>query len=578
MDAINETQANPMHVTFSWYDYTFFSMMLGLSALIGVYFGFFAKNKQSSANEYLLGGKEMKVVPIAISLTASTVSGITLLAVPTDVYRFGATYWYYSFSAVAVYLITYYVYLPVFYKLQLTSSYEYLKLRFNGKIRILASFLYTIANLFYLPIVIYIPALAFAQATEVNIHYVTPLVCGVCIFYTTIGGLKAVVWTDTLQFVVMMGSMFAVLYMGIASVGGFGAMWDISAKGQRVTPDFTLDPTERDGFFAVLVGSIFGCASYISISQGFVQKYLSMPTKQDVHKALMLFAVGIFIIISSSVLTGLIMYAKYADCDPFTARKIVQHDQILPYYVMDVASSIPGLSGLFLSGIFSAALSTLSASMNCLSGSIYEDFISPFMSKDISQKRVSNYLKLIVFIIGLVSTILVFVVERMGSILPFQFSLGGITAGPLLGLFSLGMLFPTANSKGAMSGGIGSLIIMSFIILGSQINKNKGLIYYEPKPLSIDGCNSTITSPAFELNTASEDVSALFRITHYYYAAMGTLLVLLIGLPVSYFTRNEEDVVDPDLISPVSKWMLKKEKGKYYDVKKALNIVHSEKC
>lgn len=85
--------------------------------------------------------------------------------------------------------------------------------------------------------------------------------------------------------------------------------------------------------------------------------------------------------------------------------------------------------------------------MNCLAGSVYEDFVSPFMPKDISQKQVSNILKLLVMIIGIISTAMVFVIEHMGSILPINYALGGITNGPLLGLFTLGMLFPVANHK-----------------------------------------------------------------------------------------------------------------------------------
>lgn len=99
-------------VTFSWFDYGLFVAMLLLSVLIGLYFG--CCGHQDSINEYLLGGKEMSVVPIAISLVASNISGITLLGVPTDVYRFGSTYYMYVSMLIPVYVITYYVYLPVF--------------------------------------------------------------------------------------------------------------------------------------------------------------------------------------------------------------------------------------------------------------------------------------------------------------------------------------------------------------------------------------------------------------------------------------------------------------------------------
>jgi sodium-coupled monocarboxylate transporter 8/12 len=227
------TVARLSKVSFSWYDYILFSVMLVFSALIGIYFGCFG-SKQSTANEYLMGGKTMKVIPIAISLVASHTSGITLLALPADIYRYGAGYWLGGFSMAILCVITVYVYLPVFYNLQIVSTYEYLERRFDNRTRLFASFLYAISVLLYLPIVVYIPALAFSAATGINVHFITPVVCGICIFYTTIGGLKAVVWTDTLQFTVTVGAIATVSVLGVKSAGGFMEVWNKALEGERL--------------------------------------------------------------------------------------------------------------------------------------------------------------------------------------------------------------------------------------------------------------------------------------------------------------------------------------------------------
>lgn len=160
----------------------------------------------------------------------------------------------------------------------------------------------------------------------------------------------------------------------------------------------------------------------------------------------MYFSIGITIVSSFSVFTGLMMYARYAKCDPFTTGVVQKNDQLLPYYVMDVASNVPGLSGLFIAGIFCAALSTLSASLNCLAGTMYEDFISKIIGH-VEEKTTTYILKLLVVITGVVCTALVFVIEHLGGILPLAISLGGVTAGPLLGMFTLGILFPRVTSK-----------------------------------------------------------------------------------------------------------------------------------
>jgi sodium-coupled monocarboxylate transporter 8/12 len=131
-------------------------------------------------------------------------------------------------------VITVYVYLPVFYNLQIVSTYEYLERRFDNRTRLFASFLYAISVLLYLPIVVYIPALAFSAATGINVHFITPVVCGICIFYTTIGGLKAVVWTDTLQFTVTVGAIATVSVLGVKSAGGFMEVWNKALEGERL--------------------------------------------------------------------------------------------------------------------------------------------------------------------------------------------------------------------------------------------------------------------------------------------------------------------------------------------------------
>jgi sodium-coupled monocarboxylate transporter 8/12 len=220
-------------VSFSWYDYSLFCVMLSLSAFIGIYFGCFG-TKQSSANEYLMGDKKMKIFPISVSLIASHVSGVTLLAIPADIYRFGAGFWLMVPILVIMSAVIIYVYLPVFYKLQITSTYEYLERRFDSTNRVFASFLFTLGLFLYLPIIIYLPALALSAATGLNIHYITPVVCGVCIFYTTLGGLKAVVWTDTLQFTITTGALFVVTVIGIRSAGGVGAIWNKALEGDRL--------------------------------------------------------------------------------------------------------------------------------------------------------------------------------------------------------------------------------------------------------------------------------------------------------------------------------------------------------
>jgi Na+/proline symporter len=125
-------------------------------------------------------------IPDRDKIPFSHISGVSLLGVPSEVYQYGSQYAACIFTSFISCFIIVYVYLPVFYKLQLTSTFEYLEIRFARPVRQLASFLYALSLIVYVPLIIYVPALAFSQATGMNLHYVAPVICMVCIFYTTI--------------------------------------------------------------------------------------------------------------------------------------------------------------------------------------------------------------------------------------------------------------------------------------------------------------------------------------------------------------------------------------------------------
>ncbi|PSN54825.1 Sodium-coupled monocarboxylate transporter 1 [Blattella germanica] len=265
--------------------------MLGLSALIGVYFGFCGK-KEDTPKEYLMGGKSMSTLPVAVSLwwlmilvCFSTISGITVMGVPSEIYMYGTLYWLICLCGPIVALINNYVYLPVFYELQLTSVYEYLELRFNQSVRMMASILCTVALLLYVPIVIYVPALALSQVSGMNLHYITPITSIICIFYTMLGGIKAVVWTDFLQGVVMGLSTIAVIILGVIHVGGFANIWERNEDGGRIR-FLETNPSvfERMSIWSIVIGGISGWLGGLAVNQAMVQRFLSLSSYTKVRK------------------------------------------------------------------------------------------------------------------------------------------------------------------------------------------------------------------------------------------------------------------------------------------------------
>lgn len=149
-------------------------------------------------------------------------------------YKFGTQYSACVISGLIVTLALAYVYLPVFHELQTTSCYAYLEMRFNRKIRSIASSLFLLYCLLNIPVVVYAPAIAFSQVSGINLHLITPVICCICIFYTTIGGLRAVIWTDTLQFGAMILALVIVMILGTLQLGGIVNVFEIAQRGQRL--------------------------------------------------------------------------------------------------------------------------------------------------------------------------------------------------------------------------------------------------------------------------------------------------------------------------------------------------------
>ncbi|KAL1376891.1 hypothetical protein pipiens_016617 [Culex pipiens pipiens] len=551
---------------FGLYDYVVFVLMLISCAMIGVYFGFIKKKAKKGGAEadYLVGGRQMRVIPVSLSLIASFISGISLLGTPTEIYVYGVQYMYIVGGVVSMGFIMMYIYLPVFHNLQLTSTYQYLQTRFDKRIRLFGSVLFTFATMAWLPIVIYVPALAFNQVTGVNVHLITPLVCVICIFYTCVGGLKAVVWTDVIQTVLMFGAMLLIIVKGTYDVGGFSVVMDRAVSSGRIEgPDMRFDMTTRHSIYSCVIGGVVYWLKTNAVSQNMIQRYLSLPTLQDAKRALWTFIAGTLILLALCCYSGLLIYAKYHDCDPLTTKLAKAKDQLLPLLVMDTLGDYPGLPGLFVAGVFSAALSSLSTGLNSMSAVVLEDFFKPFSNRPLSEKATAIIMRAVVGIFGSLCVVLVLVVEKLGAVLQLSMSLGSVSNGPLLGIFTIGVLIPWIEGTGAIIGGTIGLVVMSWVCFKAQIAIASGELAFNPKPVDTQGCsyhfigsepmsmlaiNATVP-PVVE--PPSDPGFALYHVSYLWYTLMGALITIVIAGIISFLLGpNNPDEMNPKLFAP----------------------------
>ncbi|XP_039721923.1 sodium-coupled monocarboxylate transporter 2 isoform X1 [Pteropus medius] len=534
------------------WDYVVFAALFIISSGIGVFFAIKERKKMTST-EFLVGGRQMSFGPVALSLTASFMSAVTVLGAPSEVYRFGASFLIFMIPYACVIILTSELFLPVFYRSGITSTYEYLQLRFNKPVRYAATVIYIVQTILYTGVVVYAPALALNQVTGFDLWGSVFATGIICTFYCTLGGLKAVVWTDAFQMVVMIVGFLTVLIRGSAQTGGFHNVLEHSLNGSRLDMfDFDVDPLRRHTIWTIVIGGTFTWLGIYGVNQSTIQRCISCKTEKHAKLALYFNLLGLWIILVCAVFSGLIMYTYFKDCDPWTSGIISAPDQLMPYFVMEIFATMPGLPGLFVACAFSGTLSTVAASINALATVTFEDFIKSFFPH-LSGKLSTWISKGLCILFGVMCTSMAVAASLMGSVVQSALSIHGMCGGPMLGLFFLGIVFPFVNWQGALGGLLTGITLSFWVAVGAFIYPAPNSKTW-PLPLSTEQCiPSNVTKsvpPVLSSRPALADI--WYSLSYLYYSAVGCLGCIAAGVIISFITGHQKGKdIQPLLIRPV---------------------------
>ncbi|XP_030056556.1 sodium-coupled monocarboxylate transporter 2 [Microcaecilia unicolor] len=545
----------PPAKNFAAWDYVVFAALFLVSAGIGVFFAI-KERKKATSREFLVGGKQMTCGPVALSLTASFMSAVTVLGTPSEVYRYGASFLLFIISYTFVIIFTAELFLPVFYRSGITSAYEYLELRFDKIIRYAATVIYILQTILYTGVVVYAPALALNQVTGFDLWASVFATGIVCTFYCTLGGLKAVVWTDAFQMVVMVVGFLTVLVQGTILNGGPAKILEIASNNSRLyIVDFDPDPLRRHTFWTIAVGGTFTWLGVYGVNQSTIQRCISCKSELHAKLALYLNLIGLWVILLCAVFSGLIMYSHYRNCDPWTAGFISAPDQLMPYFVMDIFSTMSGLPGLFVACAFSGTLSTVAASINALATVTFEDFVKNIF-KNLSDRKSTWISKGLCIVFGVICTSMAVAASLMGSIVQAALSIHGMCGGPMLGLFTLGIVFPWSNWKGAIGGLLTGILLSFWAGIGAFIYPAPSA-KAQPLDLSTDLCvrsnitQTTLFTPT-EASFRPQLADTWYSMSYLYYSAVGFLGCIIAGLLISFITgATHGKDIKPLLIRPV---------------------------
>lgn len=445
--------------------------------LVGV--GVFFTRRQKGLKSYLLADQNIHWIIVAVSVLAALFSGITYLAVPAETYGHDLTYLWVIVSFFIATPLTTLLFLPFFRNLNLYTAYEYLDLRFDRRVHGIVALLYVLRICGHLGLAVYAPALAISAITGWPLWKSIPCTGLAATLYTALGGMKAVIWTDTLQFLILCGGIVLVLVYAVAAMpAGVPAVWHIASAGGRTHfLPLSLDPTVRMTVWNCLLGGASINLIQMVTDQISVQRYLTAPSLRDAQRALWLKLWVTMPLLLVFCLSGTVLYAYYT-AFPNLQPSLGKPDQILPYFVVhELPSPLPGL---LIAAIFGATMAVASAGINALATTVLVDFRRAVHEEGESDRRQVRLARMLTVGFGVLVTLLGLGLGQLKQTLVESiFLIQGLFGGPSLGIFFLGVLSRRANGNGALIGAaVGALA-------GGLLGFSKPLFDYPIAPLWI---------------------------------------------------------------------------------------------
>lgn len=445
--------------TFGYLNY----MVLGLYFIVLLGIGIYFSTKQKTTDDYFKGGGRVPWWAAGLSVFGTALSAITFMAIPAKTYATDWSYFFYNLSVLLSTAVVVWLFIPLYRKLQLTTAYEYLEQRFNLTVRMFGSISFMLFQIGRIAIVLYLPAIALSLVTGIDISLCIVVVGAFSIAYTLIGGIEAVIWTDVVQVIVLMGGAILSLVVIFFDLGDdVQPMLSDAMENNKLTLthfDFSWnEPT----IWVVIVGGFFANLITYSSDQTLVQRYLTTKDESGAKKTAWTNALLVIpsTLIFFSVGTALFLYyTKFPDAlDPMAEN----NDAIFPWFIINELPA--GVSGLLIAGLFSAAMSSLSSSINS-TGTVFTIDIYKRFYKGVAEKKylkVARYATLLSGVLGVLFALWMasFDIE---SLWDEFFKVLGLFTGGLGGLFLLGVCFPKANSQGAVIGLLVSSVVQFFV-------------------------------------------------------------------------------------------------------------------
>ena len=453
--------------------------IFGIYLLGIVLFGssFYKKNKSASA--FTLGNNSLPTWVLSLSILATFVSSISYLALPGQAYLTNWNAFAFSLSLPLASIIAVKFFVPLYRSVNSPSAYTYLERRFGPWAKTYASVMYLLTQLMRAGTILFLMALPLNVLMGWNITTII-IITGVCVMiYSLLGGIQAVVWTDAIQAIILIaGALVCIGVLLFTLPEGPVQLFTFAAEHKKFSLGSFSSELTSSTFWVVLIYGFFINLQNFGIDQNYIQRYMSSRSDKEAQKSA-LYGGLMYVPVSALFLfIGTALFSFYK-ANPGLLPVGVDGDEVFPWFIVN---QLPvGLTGLLISSIFAAGMSTISTSLNSSATVILVDFFKLPPGGQETERKSMLVLYLSSFIFSVIAIIIAVAMINVQSALDAWWKLASIFSGGMLGLFLLGYLAPKVKNTAAVIGVVAGVLVIGWMSL-SPIFFTKGVMLKYASP------------------------------------------------------------------------------------------------
>ncbi|MEN6386071.1 MAG: hypothetical protein ABFD79_12860 [Phycisphaerales bacterium] len=422
----------------------------------------FGRNEKNT-NDFFLGQRKVPSIIACLSFVATEVSAVTIVSVPATAYGENWQYLQFFFGSAAARIFVAFLFIPVFFKYNCTSIYEYLRHRFGAETQYAGSIFFFITRLISSGVRLYAACMTIGIIMGWRLEFTLLLFIVVSILFIAYGGVKAVVWAGAYQAIIFFTAGIALLVYIYSHInGGISAIWQTADSAGRLSVfNFNLNFNDATTFWAGTANAFFVGLAVFGTDQELMQRLLTVETRRKSQNAILMTIMAGLPIIFIYLAIGTLFYVFFAQNPSIPAPQ--QTKEVLSYYT---SNFLPiGLKGLILAAV---VLASIDSPLSSLSSSFVMDIYRPLIRKQATEKHYLNVSRGGVIVFGLILALIAFACQPVQNILWFAFQVISITGGATLGIFLLGVLTKTKSNTTNIAAMIISSLTMAVLLILSH--------------------------------------------------------------------------------------------------------------